>query len=171
MLLMDIAVPRDIEAGVGDLENVYLYDIDDLQKIAAENLARRHADVEKAWRIVQADAAELAAWFTTAGLGALMRGFDERARQIGRLELQRLFAKGTLASLSEPKRREVAEGMRRAMNKLLAAPRKGLRRASKDGRWEEYAGVARDLFELDGRDGGETDDRGGTEPERTRRED
>jgi glutamyl-tRNA reductase len=67
MLLIDIAVPRDIEARAAEQDNVYLYDIDDLQKTAAENLARRQGAVEDAWRIVRGEAAELAA--VSSGIG------------------------------------------------------------------------------------------------------
>ena len=52
MLLIDIAVPRDIEEEISSLEDVYLYDIDDLQKVANENLDRRKKAVEEAWNII-----------------------------------------------------------------------------------------------------------------------
>lgn len=149
MLLMDIAVPRDIEAGVADLENVYLYDIDDLQKIAAENLARRQSDVENAWRIVREEAAEMAKLFGSADLGTLMRQLDAKARSAGSAELEALTNKPVFSSLSETQREEIGALLRRGVNRLLGDPRKALRRASRDGHWEEYASMARDLFALD----------------------
>ncbi len=149
MLLMDLAVPRDIEAGAGELENVYLYDIDDLQKIAAENLARRQAEVEKAWRIVREEAAEMASLFGTPDLGSLMKQLDRKARHVGSAELEGLTTKPVFASLSDEQREEVASLLRRAVNRVLGEPRKALRRASRDGRWEEYAAIAREMFGLD----------------------
>lgn len=149
MLLMDIAVPRDIEAGVAELENVYLYNVDDLEKIAAANLAKREIEVEKAWKVVRADMAEAAALFGHSDLGALMRQFDEQTRRISAAELGRLLGKPAFASMPEAQRQEIAELLHRSMNKILAGPRKGLRKASRDGRWDEYSRVVRDAFEMD----------------------
>ncbi len=149
MLLMDLAVPRDIEAGVAELENVYLYNIDDLQKIAAENLARRQAEVEKAWRIVREGAAEVASLFGSVDLGSLMKQLDEKAKRAGSVELEGLTTKPVFSSLSDEQREEIASVLRRTVNRVLGGPRKALRKASHDDRWEDYAAIARDLFGLD----------------------
>jgi glutamyl-tRNA reductase len=149
MLLMDLAVPRDIEAGACELENVYLYDIDDLQKIAAENLARRQSEVEKARRIVREGAAELASLFESADLGTLMKELDEKATLAGSAELECLTAKPLFASLSGEQREEIGAMLGRAVSRVLGEPRKALRRASQDGRWDDYVAVAKDLFDLD----------------------
>ena len=53
LFLIDISVPRNVEPSVGDLENVYLYNIDDLQDIAKKNLALRESQLEECWRLVQ----------------------------------------------------------------------------------------------------------------------
>ncbi len=73
ILLIDIAVPRDIEEEVGDLENVYLYHIDDLQTVAEANLAQRQQAVLRAWVIVREEASEFSALFLEPSLGTVMR--------------------------------------------------------------------------------------------------
>jgi len=60
MLLIDIAVPRDIDRSVGELQDVHLYDIDDLRTVAEEGLLRRQAAVEAAWRVVREETQKLA---------------------------------------------------------------------------------------------------------------
>lgn len=148
MLLIDIAVPRDIEAASGDLENVYLYHIDDLQKVASENLAKREQGIENAWRIVREGTAELAATFEGGALRVLLREFDGWGREIKETALKRAFAKEKLSSLPEPCRNEIETVVQKTVNKMLAAPREALKKAAKNGQWDEYARVARDLFDL-----------------------
>lgn len=63
LFMIDIAVPRDVDPAVHGLDNVYLYDIDDLQAIATENLAKRSSEMEKAERLVADQAARFAAWY------------------------------------------------------------------------------------------------------------
>jgi len=149
ILLIDIAVPRDIEAGAGRLENVYLYHIDDLQRVADENLARRQEAIDAAWKIVREGTAELAAAFEGADLGTLMKQFDLQARQIKDMELARSFAKEKIASLPEECRDEMGIVVQKTLNRLLAEPRAALRRAARNGQWQEYAKVVRDLFGFD----------------------
>jgi glutamyl-tRNA reductase len=148
MLLIDIAVPRDIEAAAGDLENVYLYHIDDLQKVAYENLSKREQGVETAWRIVKEGTAELAATFEGGALRLLLREFDGWGREIRDSAIKRAFAKEKLSSLPEPCRDEIETLVHKTVNKMLAAPREALKKAAKNGQWDEYARVARDLFDL-----------------------
>ncbi len=152
ILLIDIAVPRDIEEDVGKLENVYLYHIDDLHRVAGENMAKRQKAVEHAWRIVRKEAAEFAA--LDGGIVLLMKEIDDRAREIKETELIKAFRKEKLAPLPEPCKEEIRMMVHRVINKVLAAPRDVLNEAARNGRWEKYASVARSLFKL----GGENDD-------------
>ncbi len=149
MLLMDIAVPRDIDPGVAGLENVYLYDIDDLQKIAAENLAKRQTELSAARQIVREEACEMASTFGAVDLGALMRLLEERASAASDAELDGLKSRPVFESLSGAQREEIANLTRRAVNRILGEPRKALRRASRNGSWDEFSRVTRDMFGLE----------------------
>lgn len=148
LLLIDIAVPRDIETGAGDLENVYLYDIDDLQRVAAENLAKRHEAVDLARKIVKDGAAEIASVFESADLREMLRKLDEFGRGAVETVLERMLAKEKMAALPKATREEVRAIAQKVVAKMLAGPREALKRAARNGEWAEYARVAGDLFRL-----------------------
>jgi glutamyl-tRNA reductase len=148
MLLVDIAVPRDIEAEAGQIRNVYLYSIDDLQRLAAENLARRQQAVDQAWQIVRAEAAAALAQSAETGLRLLLRDLDDHGRSVCEAALQRTLAKEKLATLPEPCREEIRDMARKIVSKLLAEPREALKRAARTGDWEHYAHIVRDLHGL-----------------------
>ena len=149
ILLIDIAVPRDIEAGVGRLENVYLYHIDDLQRVAEENLAKRQEAVDEAWEIVREGVAHVVSALEVTGLKLLMKQLDRKARDIEETELKRAFARDRMAELPETCRNEIEMLVHRTVNKILASPRETLRKAEKNGQWAEYSKATKGLFGLE----------------------
>lgn len=153
MLYIDIAVPRDIEEGVGDIEDAYLYDIDDLQAVAEENLARRRTAVEQARLIVKEEAAGLRHDFGRSSLAPLMEQLDTLGRTIGESQIRSALGKEMFASLSESEQEELTRLVHRAVDGLLAEPRRAMRKAEQNGNWAEYSTVVRDLFGLGGRPG------------------
>lgn len=152
MLLVDLSVPRNIEPAVASVDNVYLYHLDDLQRVAAENLAARHESVLHAQRLVQEGVLELATTFQPPDLGALLREVDEHAARIRDEALGRCFARPSVSGLPDAAREEITRAVDGALRKLLAAPREAIKEASRNGRWEDYARTVRDLFHF--RDGG-----------------
>jgi len=146
MLLIDIAVPRDIEAGVADVENVYLYHIDDLQKAADANLARRREAVEQAWRIVTEECDTFASSSSVDGFRALMRQLDDHAQQVVETALKRTLAKQKMTAIPDSCREEITEMAKKIASSLLAKPRVALRDASRNGQWTEVAKVTSTLF-------------------------
>ena len=75
LFLIDLAVPRNVEPSVNTLENVYVYDIDDLQVTVEANLALRCSELERAWRLVEEEAVAFCAGWPVAGVGrAGLRG-------------------------------------------------------------------------------------------------
>lgn len=84
LLLIDIAVPRDIEPSCQELDNVYLYNIDDLEGVVAENLARRQKEVQKVLQIVDAECVEFSRYLDSRKAGTairILRDAFEEARQ------------------------------------------------------------------------------------------
>ncbi|NLX06072.1 MAG: glutamyl-tRNA reductase [Phycisphaerae bacterium] len=148
VLLVDLAVPRDIEPAVGELVNVYLYNIDDLQGLAAENLKRRRQAVEHAQQIVRDGAARFDGLLRAQGLGALIRDLETSARQVKDAELARAFARQHLASLPEECREEIRQLLDRTINQLLANPKSALKQAAQNGQADHFAEIARKLFNL-----------------------
>jgi glutamyl-tRNA reductase len=149
MLMVDIAVPRDIDAAAANIKNVYVYSIDDLQRIAAENLAKRQEAVDQAWQIVRQGTSDISALFESGGLRQLLRKFDEHGRDVCEMALQRAFARERLATLPEPTREEIRSLAQKIVNKMLAEPREALKRAARNGDWDNHARVANDLFGFD----------------------
>ncbi|MBE8421302.1 glutamyl-tRNA reductase, partial [Leptospira interrogans serovar Pomona] len=82
MLLVDIAVPRDVEPEVGKLANAYLYSVDDLQSIISHNLAQRQAAAVEAETIVEQEASEFMAWLRAQGASETIREYRSQSEQI-----------------------------------------------------------------------------------------
>ena len=152
MLMVDIAVPRDIDPAAAHIKNVYVYSIDDLQLIAAENITKRREAVEQAWTIVRQGLAEISEHFESGGLRDVLRKVDEHGREVYENALKRALAKERLAGLPEPSQDEIREMARKIVAKLLAEPREALKRAAKNGELDNYVRVVNDLFGFDRKD-------------------
>ena len=148
-LLIDIAMPRDIEAAAGEIKDVYLYHIDDLQRVAAENMARRQEGVEKAWQIVREVSAEWSDQHKVRGMGVMMAQLDNHGREVCDTILKRYLAKEKLAALPEPCKDEIRELAQKIANKMLAAPKETLRQAAKNGELETYEKMTVRILGLD----------------------
>jgi glutamyl-tRNA reductase len=148
-LLVDIAMPRDIESAAGEIKDVYLYHIDDLQRVATENLARRREAVEMAWHIVREVSREWTDLFKVRGVGPLMARLDAHGRDVCESILSRYLAREKLAALPEPCKEEIRELAQKIANKMLAAPKETLRQAARNGELDAYEKLATRLLGLD----------------------
>jgi glutamyl-tRNA reductase len=146
MLMVDIAVPRDIDSAAAQIKNVHVYSIDDLQLIAAGNIARRREAVDHAWMIVRQEMAEITRHFEGGSLRDFLRKVDEHGQEICESALKRALAKECLAGLPEHCHEEIRELARKIVGKILAEPRSSLKRAARSGDWEAYVRVVNDLF-------------------------
>ena len=149
MLLIDIAVPRDIEEGVGALENVYLYNIDDLQLVASENLSKRQEAIDPALSIIHEGMTTFEAWFRVQNFGSLIHEIEESSSAIKDAELSRAFSKDSLAALPDGSKEAIRAMLNRTINRILASPKVALKHAARNGHGEEYVKVVRHLFGLD----------------------
>lgn len=130
MLLVDIAVPRDVEPDVGKLANAYLYSVDDLQSIISHNLAQRKAAAVEAETIVAQETSEFMAWLRAQSVSETIREYRGQAE----LTRDELTAKA-LASLEQGGDPQVImrDLARSLTNKLIHAPTKSLQQAARDG--------------------------------------
>ncbi len=87
MFFIDIAVPRDIDPDVNQLDNVYLYDIDDLKEVVEENMASRRAEALKAQAVVQEETATFATWLESLALQPTIVELMDRGRDVAEREL------------------------------------------------------------------------------------
>ncbi|MEP0203389.1 MAG: glutamyl-tRNA reductase [Halioglobus sp.] len=145
MLMVDIAVPRDIEAQVGELPDVYLYSVDDLREIVDQNLKSRQSEAGKADLIIADGVAALTEEIRSLLAVDSVKEFRQMAEQVREQELDR--AMRAIARGDDPQQ-VVAQLARGITNKLIHAPTKGLKQASAEGR-EDLLGIARGLLGLD----------------------
>ena len=124
VFMIDIAVPRDIEHAVGKVDGVYLFDIDDLDKVVADNLKGRQSEAEAAERIVEAEAAQFLAWMRSQGVVPTIKDLRERFSQVARAEAEKTIAalggqSVVLGDKGEKALKQMAEAI---INKLLHTP-------------------------------------------------
>jgi glutamyl-tRNA reductase len=147
MFFIDIAVPRDIDPAVNDLDNVYLYDIDDLQQVVAENLKARQREAALGEAIIEREVAETMRWFDEQQVVPAVIRLRRKAEAIRNQELAKLFAKH--GSLSEAEREAIAAMAASIVNKLLHTPIVRLKQASQSTGGHRYLQALRELFSLD----------------------
>nr|WP_024967850.1 glutamyl-tRNA reductase [Pantoea sp. IMH] len=144
MLLVDIAVPRDVEPEVGKLANAYLYSVDDLQAIIENNLAQRKAAAVQAETIVMQESSEFMSWLRAQSAVETIRDYRSQAEQV-RAELEaRALASLQQGANAEEVMRELA---RKLTNRLIHAPTKSLQQAARDGD-DERLQILRDSLGL-----------------------
>ncbi len=147
LCILDIALPRDVEANVGKLENVFLYDLDDLRAAAAANLNRREEDIPAAERIISDEVEKYWQWL--AGLAAVPVVTEFRA-QMDRVRAEELaIALRRIDGLSRDQAEGVETFSRSLMNKFLHEPSVRLRAAAANGRGLGVVDAARYLFALE----------------------
>jgi glutamyl-tRNA reductase len=125
IFLIDIAVPRDIEASVGELDHVYLYNLDDLQKAVAETHSQRGAAVDAARAVVERHVEEFLAWQRQRELGPAIDRLYKRFHEMAGEEVLRTINR--LPNLGDGERAIVEDLARRIVNKILHDPVKTLR--------------------------------------------
>ncbi len=146
LFIIDIALPRDVEPAVGDLEQVFLYNIDDLQGIVKENLARRSGELERAEAIVDAEVARFVTWLQSREIIPTVVALRERFESIRLSELARLEPK--LAALPPEARTRVEEVTRLLVEKLLLTPTEQLKAAGDESMVAQYSEALNRLFRL-----------------------
>jgi glutamyl-tRNA reductase len=120
LLLIDLAVPRDLDPAINELPDCYLYDIDDLEAVVQETLAGREAEFAKAEAIAVAEAARFRDWLAARDVVPAIASLRERAEQIRRGELAK--ANSWLAELPDRERNAVESLTTQIVNKLLHEP-------------------------------------------------
>lgn len=147
LCIIDIAIPRDVEPAVGERQNVFLYNVDDLQQIVDASLDRRRAELPAAEGIVAKGVEEFWAWYASLAVVPTIRALRDHGERVRQEEVER--ALGRLRHLSDDDRAAVDALSRALLNKLLHAPTARLREAAGNGRGTGVIDTARYLFELD----------------------
>ncbi len=147
LFIIDIAIPRDVEPAIGELPNVFVYSVDDLQHIVTANYDRRKAEIPKAESIIAEEVENFWRWY--AGLRAVpfIRQMRERAEGMRQDELQRAMLQ--LSHLSSEDREKVDRLTRSLLQKVLHQPTARIRAAAEDGREHDILEAVRYLFGME----------------------
>ncbi len=146
VFIIDISVPRNIDPAINDLDNVYLYNVDDLQEVVDANMFERRKEAEKAERIIDEEVETFLRWLASLDSVPTIIALRERADEIKREELEKLF--GKLQDLG-PKEREAIEYMATAItNKLIHPPTAALKGDTENK--EQLVAAIRRLYGIDG---------------------
>ncbi len=146
LLFVDVAVPRDVDASVGDLEQVFLYNVDDLQTVVQESLSRRADEIERAELIVTEEVERFTAWRRSRAAVPTIVALRRRFEAIRRSELQRL--EGKLSGLPVEARVRIDEITRLLVEKLLIEPTEQLKALPDDETRMAYTEAVNRLFGL-----------------------
>ena len=146
LFIIDIAVPRDVDPTVGEIEQVFLYNVDDLQSIVHENLTRRGAEIARAEGIVAEELARFTSWHRSRRAIPTVVALRQRFDDIRRAELRRLEAK--LGALSPDARLRIEEVTRLIVEKLLLEPTEQLKALPDEETQAAYTEAVNRLFRL-----------------------
>jgi glutamyl-tRNA reductase len=147
LFLIDIAVPRDLDPAIDELEDCYLYDIDDLQEVVEASLAARRQEGEAAEAIAAQEARKFGSWLASLDVVPAITQLRARAEEIRRAELAR--AEGRLGRMSDADRSAVESLTSQIVNKLLHLPTVRMKEAAAGADGAVYADAVRRLFDLE----------------------
>ena len=148
MFLIDIAVPRDIDPDVSNVDHAFLYNIDDLEAVVASNLQDREQEAVRAERIVAEEAKRFYNQLQVFQVNPTIKAIHQQFQQVADTELQACFYKTTLSDQQEA---AIASMTQAIIKKLLHHPMQNLRCAVNDGDADhaQYIQALQELFELD----------------------
>ena len=167
LFFIDIAVPRDVEPEVNDLENVYAYDIDDLKGIIQVNRGQREEEAIKAERIVEEEVIKFEQWLKTLEVVPTIVSLKEKAETIRQAELKKSLS--SLGELSPSQMKSLETLTLSITEKILNDPILFLKQKADRPLGKSYLDTARRLFRLD-RENGDEVEHGSEQDDRTSEE-
>jgi glutamyl-tRNA reductase len=144
MFMVDLAVPRDIEPEVEQLPDVYLYTVDDLRNVVAENLRSRQEAAQQAEEIIDQEVEHFLGWLRAQGAAATIRDFRRQAEDLRDAALAQTIRELRTGAAPENALRHLAHLL---TNKILHIPSTQIRQAGENDRHDLIA-AARELFKL-----------------------
>ena len=147
LCILDIALPRDVDPAVGALENVYLYDLDDLRQLVAETVFHRRGEVLTAERMIEEEVESYWSWLAGLATVPVLTEFRARMDGVRDRELTQLLRR--LEHLPRSDRETIEHFSRALMNKFMHEPSVRLRAAAANGRGLGIVDAVRYLFALE----------------------
>lgn len=148
MVLVDLAVPRDIDPAADMLDGIYLFNVDNLEEVVANNLAERQREAQLAERLIEGEVVQFQSWMKSLDVVPTITGLRKKVQGIAQAELEKVAP--SLSHLSEKDRALVERAINSVVNKILHEPSDRLKRAHEDP--ARLAEVARYLFNLPAED-------------------
>jgi len=146
LFIIDIAVPRDVEPRVNDLENVYVYDIDDLKGIIEVNVAQREHEALKAERIVAEEVIKFEEWRKTLDVVPTIVSLQEKAETVRQAEIKKRLA--AMGNLTPAQVKAVEDLTLSITKKIINDPIVTLKKTAHEPARDLYLDVIRNLFKL-----------------------
>jgi glutamyl-tRNA reductase len=147
IFFIDIAVPRDIEPDVNDLENVYLYDIDDLHVVVSANMKEREKEAENAMNLISHEVTKFNNWIGSLDAVPTIIEIRKKAENIRKQEMERTLKK--LPHVSEDDKQLLRQMSSSMINKILHKPTIKLKQKTQSEDGHVYLKAIRHLFHLD----------------------
>ncbi|MEE4563403.1 glutamyl-tRNA reductase [Paenibacillus polymyxa] len=120
LFMIDIAVPRDLDPAISELQNVFLYDIDDLEGIVESNLEMRRTEAAKIEHMIEDELSEFYQWLKTMGVRPVIRALQEKSESIHQDTLESLYNK--LPELDERQRKVISRLTKSMLNQMMHDP-------------------------------------------------
>ena len=147
LCILDLAVPRDVDPALAQLENVFLYDVDDLQTVAAQATVRRRDEIPAAERIVEEETDLFWAWYGGLSVVPTIKELRQRMDDVRSAELERTLKQ--LSHLNPEDRARVEQFSQALLNKFLHQPTIALKAAAEEGRGYGLLEALRRLFGME----------------------
>lgn len=147
MFFIDIAVPRDIDPRVNDINNAYLYDVDDLQGVVNANLKERHKEAAAAEEIIEHEIGQFRQWLGGLDVVPTIVALRQKVDEMRQTEVEKTFA--NLKHLSDKDRKAIAAMSNALINKILHPPTRVLKQAQKENDAQPYVDALQTLFDLE----------------------
>ena len=147
IFFIDIAVPRDIEPDVNDLENIYLYDIDDLHVVVSANMKEREKEADNAMNFISQEVTKFNNWVGTLDAVPTIVEIRKKAENIRKQEIEKTLKK--ISHLSEDDKKLLRQMSSSMVNKILHKPTIKLKQKTQSEDGHVYLKAIRHLFHLD----------------------
>ena len=149
MFFIDIGDRRNFDPKINELDNVYIYNIDDLKNVAEENLQERSTEAERAEGIVLEEVQNFTRWISSLEQVPTISALKQRFEEIRRKEMEKSLS-GGLRDLSEPQKKALEDMTAAIINKMLHDPISHLKRSSDDDQEATlYIAALKRLFGLE----------------------
>lgn len=149
LFMIDIAVPRDLDPKIGNVNNVFLYDIDDLQAIVDGNLESRRREAEKIEAMIGQELSAYQQWYRTLGVSPVIRALQEKGASIHEETMESLMKK--LPDLSERELKVIRKLSKSIVNQMLHDPIMRIKEMAAERRGDEAIRLFTEIFALEER--------------------